>query len=171
MISSWVGSEPHLACKTEKPFKGSSTPKGLFWTVRRSSTLPHLPFPPIIVNMANASCPSTGGQVNQYALSFVYLPVYLVEPRRIIRRRGTQLVAPTPFAWPRCCRADRLLLHPKVTRPDEAIATHRVVLTAASRGNVATDVIDPQQGWDIAPGVLERHHLHLLVEIDGLLHS
>src|SRR5215475_7049330 len=121
--------------------------------------------------MASASCPSTGRHVDEHAASFECLPLHLAEPRIIIRCRGNQSVALTPVSSSPSPEAYRLLLHPKVTGPDKPVAAHRVVITAASGGNVATDVIDPKQSWYIRPGVLECHQLHLLVNVDGLVQA
>src|SRR2546430_7124652 len=62
----------------------------------------------------------------------------------------------------------RLALAPEIPHPDEAIAAHRVGLTAASRRDMAADVVHAQRHWHVLPQVLQGQTLHLFVDLDGL---
>src|SRR5262245_23352944 len=62
-------------------------------------------------------------------------------------------------------------LHPKIPRPYVPIPAHGILVTAAGGGDMTADVIDPQHGRNILPDVLQGDHLHLLVDVDGLVHA
>src|SRR4030095_9802944 len=61
-----------------------------------------------------------------------------------------------------------LTLTPEIPRPDKAITAHRVGITAASRGDMAANVVHTLRHWHVHPQVLQGQTLHLFVDLDGL---